>query len=288
MNWQELLADTVQKFTAANMDMPGFQAKQICYEASGFDADNWHEVSTQDVTQRHVAKVDEMIGRRLQGEPLQYVLGGWGFRYLDLLVDSRVLIPRPETEEVVGWALEKIADVASPVVVDLGTGSGAIGLSVATEVPAATVTMTDLEPAALEVARANLAGLGVAGSMVTIVESDWFHGLDQGLAGEIDLLISNPPYGGSVEEFGLEVSTWEPSSAYLSGESGYEDLEHIVNGAPSWLKPGGWLVLEMAPWQTDRIASACESAGLASVEVKTDLSEHPRCVLGQLPKPSDK
>ncbi len=137
--------------------------------------------------------VDEMVARRAKGEPLQYVLGRWGFRTLDLMVDRRVLIPRPETEVVAGLAIDALP--TSGVLVDLGTGSGAIALSAAAERwPDVEVWATDASAEALAVARANLAGLGRRGAVVRLVEGDWFVALPHELRGHVDVLVSNPPY----------------------------------------------------------------------------------------------
>src|SRR5690606_8291102 len=133
------------------------------------------------VTVGGVSRLDAMVARRLAGEPVQYVLGSWAFRTLDLLCDPRVLIPRPETEQVVGHALDVLdrirrsrADRHRPVVVDLGSGSGAIGLSIVAERPGTEAWLTDASPDAVAVTRANLAGLGMAGSTVHVVEGSWF------------------------------------------------------------------------------------------------------------------
>src|SRR5206468_3011716 len=120
------------------------------------------------------------------GEPLQYVLGHWGFRTLDLLVDPCVLIPRPETEVVAGAAIDELRRINGRTALDLGTGSGAIGLAIAVEVPSAQVWAVDRSPDALDVARANLAGIGRAGARVRLLESDWFAALPDELRGAVD------------------------------------------------------------------------------------------------------
>ena len=140
------------------------------------------------LTEGAMARYDDMVARRAAGEPLQYVLGHWGFRHLDLMVNRRVLIPRPETEQVVEVALAELdrlggRDVPTTVV-DLGTGSGAIALAVATERVRTTVWATDASEAALAVARANLAGVGRAGARVTMVAGDWFGALPAELRGD--------------------------------------------------------------------------------------------------------
>ncbi len=228
------------------------------------------------------ARVQEMTERRLAGEPLQYVLGSWGFRTLDLYVDRRVLIPRPETEIVAGHALAEgdrvHAEGRAPVVVaDLGTGSGAIGLALAAERPWTEVWMTDASGEALEVARANVAGLGRDATRVTVAEGEWFEALPEGRA--FDVVVSNPPYVAADEVLPPEVADWEPASALVSGPTGREALELLVAEAPRWLRPGGALVLELAPHQVDALRAHAESEGYAEVEVHRDLADRDRVLV---------
>ena len=212
----------------------------IAEQASGGDLD----VPPTKVAAVHFAL---MVERRAAGEPLQYVLGSWGFRELDLWVDGRVLIPRPETEQVVEHALrfarETLESVPVLRVADLGTGSGAIALSLAAELPLGRVEVwaTDVSEDALAVTRANLAGIGRAAASVRLVAGDWF----EGLSGSFHLIVSNPPYVADDEVLPPEVSEWEPASALYAGPSGLEVIERIVAGAPAWLAPHGALVLEI-------------------------------------------
>ncbi|MGH9092638.1 MAG: N5-glutamine methyltransferase family protein, partial [Acidimicrobiales bacterium] len=141
-------------------------------------------------------RLDELVARRLAGEPLQYVLGSWVFRTLELTVDRRALIPRPETEQVVEAALARLGDRPHPVVVDLGTGSGAVALSMAAERPGAEVWATDADAAALELAAANRERTGVA---ATLCRGDWYGALPARLRGRVDLVVSNPPYVSEAE-----------------------------------------------------------------------------------------
>lgn len=237
-----------------------------------------------------VARVARMVERRQAREPLQYVLGEWGFRGLDLLVDHRVLIPRPETETVVEIALSELNDFAraDPVVVDLGTGSGAIALSVATEVHRARVWATDASSDALAVARANLAGSGsLVGSRVSLVEGHWYEALPADLAGHIDLIVSNPPYIAAYEVLPEEVSSWEPVGALVSGPTGLEAVAEVVTGAAAWLRPGGSLVVEIAPHQAGDARGLAAEAGLNGVEVRPDLNGRPRALVARRPTPSE-
>jgi len=248
-------------------------------------------------------RFDRLVGRRASGEPLQYVLGRWPFRSVELTVDPRVLIPRPETEHVVTVALAELA--ADPAVgadgavcVDLGTGSGAIALSLAVEarevagVPALEVWASDRSAAALEVASANLAALSTvvagAGARVHLVTGSWYAALPGGLVGRVDLLVSNPPYVAEDEIAGLDpgVREWEPVSALVapdgaSGIGGMADIEAIVAGAPPWLRPGGALVVEIAPHQAGAAADAARRAGLAGVRIERDLAGRSRMLVAR-------
>jgi release factor glutamine methyltransferase len=237
-----------------------------------------------------------MLERREAGEPVQYVLGHWAFRKLDLMVDRRVLIPRPETEVVTEVALAELAAVEAegveaarqrrrpPVVVDLGTGSGAIALSLATERRDVEVWATDISPEALSVASANLAGLGsqIAGR-ARLAQGSWWSALPVGLMGSISLAVANPPYIAEHEMMDLpeEVSRWEPGLALLAGPTGLEQVEAIVNEAPSWLAARSVLIAEIAPHQAGTAKSLAVSAGFRYVVVRDDLAGRPRVLVAR-------
>jgi release factor glutamine methyltransferase len=234
---------------------------------------------------------DACLSRRASGEPLQYVLGHWSFRSLDVLVDRRVLIPRPETEitvEVALRELDRIRAASGPgcTVVDLGTGSGVIALSLARERPDVSVWATDASAEALDVARANVAGTGgSAATRVRIVEGRWWEALPDGFAGTVDLVVSNPPYVSSAEMTQLDavVADWEPAGALCAGTTGLEDVAEIVGDAPRWLRPGGAAVVEIAPHQADRVVGLAEDAGMVGAEVHPDLAGRPRVLVARAP-----
>ncbi len=242
-----------------------------------------------------VAHLDAMIARRIAGEPLQYVLGSWQFRRLDLMIDRRVLIPRPETEWVTEIALDLArsvirdgvaADSGPVTVVDLGTGSGAIGLSLAVELPVGSthVWLVDVSADALDVARANLSGIGRAGAGVSIAEGSWFAALPSELAGAIDLVVANPPYI-AVGDPGVadDVHQWEPHRALYSGNDGLDDIRIIVEQATRWLRPGGWMVIEIGSDQGAAVLALLERTGLAEGEIRPDLTGRDRIAIGRRP-----
>jgi release factor glutamine methyltransferase len=227
-----------------------------------------------------------LLARRMAGEPLQYVLGAWAFRQLDLLVDRRVLIPRPETEWVVEQALGVLPE-GDAIVVDLGTGSGAIALSIAWERwPDVRVVATDASADAVAVARANLAGLGRRGTGVELHQGSWWDAVPGDLRGAIDLVVSNPPYVAPSEQLPPEVRDWEPLDALVPGPTGLEALEVILGGAAAWLAPGGWVVCEIGEAQGAAVTALAETAGLADVEIRPDLTGRDRMVVAQRPAPA--
>lgn len=266
----------------------------MCEVASGFDGDEFHDVLDQPATERAVARLDAMASRLRVGEPLQYVLGRWGFRHLDLMVDQRVLIPRPETEMLVDIACELLvgetADrvtTAEPwLVADLGCGSGAIGLSLAAELPvgAATVWLTDHSADALDVARANAAGLGQRGAAVRFASGSWYEALPDELAGRFDMVCSNPPYVAVDDEVEQVVRDWEPHAALFADDGGMADIEAIVGDAQRWLRPGGWLVVEIGSSLGATAVALARSAGLADVAVRVDLAGHDRFLVARRPE----
>jgi release factor glutamine methyltransferase len=262
------------------------EARWIAEEASGA---NWIDLiaGDQPVPGRAADRFFDMVARRQAGEPLQYVLGRWSFRHLDLMVDSRVLIPRPETEQVVDVALAELERLESgePVVVDLGTGSGAIALSVAAERKRARVWATDASGPALEVARANLAGLaGFAATRVRMVEGDWWGALPQELLGRVDLVISNPPYISTTEmaQLDRQVAEWEPRDALEAGPDGLEAVEAILGPAPAWLTSSGTAVVEIAPAQAARAGAIATKAGFPDVAVVPDLAGRDRVLVARM------
>jgi release factor glutamine methyltransferase len=277
VTWRSLLAETETILRDASVDHPDQQARWFVEEASGMDGAELVLGLDGLATKGPVAHLDNMVGRRCAGEPIQYVLGHWSFRHLDLVVDPRVLIPRPETEQVVDAALAELDAVGAVrpdghrlKVVDLGTGSGAIALAVATERPRTEVWAVDAEPGAVAVARANLAGLGMAGTRVRVVEGSWFDPLPDELRGLVDLVIANPPYIASSEDLPPEVVDWEPGSALISGSSGLEAYQVILDQVCGWLAPGGALVLEIGATQGAAVRSLADEAGLGVMGVLSD------------------
>lgn len=277
-SWRTLVAETASAVGDRQ------HARWMCETASGLDGVEFLSALDQPATERAVAHLDSMIERARNGEPIQYVLGRWAFRRIELAIDGRVLIPRPETELVAEIAIDLAASVPDDrVVVDLGTGSGAIGLALADELPVhgTTVWLTDVDSAALDVARANLAGLGRPATNVRIAPGVWFEALPDDVVA--DVVVSNPPYvADNSPEIADAVRRWEPSTALYAGPDGLSDLRAIIAGAPSSLRVGGWLVLEIGSDQGPAVRDLLVAGGFVDVDVHRDHAGHERVAVGRL------
>ncbi|HEY7956580.1 MAG TPA: peptide chain release factor N(5)-glutamine methyltransferase, partial [Polyangia bacterium] len=224
-----------------------------------------------------LARFRELIKRRLAGEPVAYLVGKKEFRSLELMVDARVLVPRPETETLVEVALELAPDLAK--LVDIGTGSGAIALALKAARPDATVLAVDRSPDAAEVARANAERLGLAvevrtGDLLAPVLAD----------APFDLIVSNPPYLLSSELPSLPIEVrHEPALALDGGEDGLAILRRLAEGALALLQSGGALVVEVADGQAQKVVELFSRAGYVSIETRRDLLGHERVVWGKKP-----
>jgi release factor glutamine methyltransferase len=297
--WDDLRVQAEARLREARALRPDTEARWMVERVSGYDGTelvtNGDEVATAPAIQH----LDDMLERRAGGEPLQYVLGRWEFLGLDLLVDRRVLVPRPETEVVARAAVDEavalgarrgtgdgwLAADTSYALADLGTGSGAIALALAHELPDAEIWATDASDDALAVARANLVGIGSAASRVQLRSGSWFAALPPELRGTFKVIVSNPPYvaESEVADLPAEVADWEPRSALVSGPTGLEAIEEIVGCAREWLDPaGGALVVELAPHQADRAAALATVAGFDEVHVDKDLVGRERYLVARV------
>lgn len=231
-----------------------------------------------------VSELEVAVRRRLAGEPLQYVLGHWPFRGLDLRVTPDVLIPRPETEELVSYALAEVRTDAPVRVLDLGCGSGAIGLALLQELRelgrSASLVSIDVSPSALEVATTNARRYGL--DDVSFRCGSWFTPLAP--EERFDVVVANPPYVGSDEYRALDpVLLYEPHGALVSpdydGVSGFGDPAHIIDHAFDVLECGGTLLLEHGHSQGDVAVATATARGYANVRGVRDLAGHPRFLI---------
>ncbi len=279
--WAELLESTVSALETKNLPNARVEAYWILEVASGYSREELITNLNVEAPRLGAQHLSKILNKRLGGEPIQYALGSWSFRKLDLLVDGRVLIPRPETEILVDVAhdrLDKCQRDEPLRVCDLGTGSGAIGLAIARERDDVEVYLVDNSPDALKVASANLTGLGNHAVKVKIFESDWFDQFPDHLKNSFQLIVSNPPYIAYGEKLPPEVTNYEPHQALYAGERGTEHVELILSSAPIWLSAGGIVILEMAPHQTDHVAEIAVGQGYSDVKITDDLAGRKRIV----------
>ncbi len=220
------------------------------------------------------AKADELLKRRILGEPIAYLTGTREFWSLPLAVNPSTLIPRPDTETLVEWALD-LDLPEDAAVLDLGTGTGAIALALASEKPDWNITAVDLNPGAVELAKHNAQALDLN---VTILQSSWF----DKVAGRFDLIVSNPPYIDPVDEHLQRGDVrFEPHSALIARDHGMADLRYIVEQSGEYLNDGGWLLLEHGYDQAQGVCKLLEQQGYSSVSTHHDLGGQPRISGGQ-------
>jgi len=225
------------------------------------------------------ARYVRALRRRIAREPLQHIVGTQAFRDLTLRVSRDALVPRPETEFLAGWALELLPRTPAPLAIDVGTGSGCIACALACERPDARVIALEASPRAVALARDNVAALGLAGR-VSVEVSDLFSALGPVRA---DLIVSNPPYlpSGLIASLAPEVSHYDPRLALDGGPDGLDVVHRIVDAAPSWLAPGGRLVLETAGGeQVPVVVARMGARGFTRVETRPDLAGIVRFVAG--------
>ena len=266
---REALAASVDALRAAEVEDARLDAEVLLAEAMGTDRAALAANAETEVPPAAARRFAEMVRRRLRREPVAYIAGRKGFRHLELAVDPRVLIPRPETELLVELALE----LRPGTVLDIGTGSGAIALSVAGELPGSEVVATDTSTAALEVARANAERLGLA-SRVELIQGT----LPEGRR-EFDLILANLPYVSEADWPGLrpEVSEWEPREALLAGPDGLDAIRALLAADP----PGERLALEVGEKQAEIVGALMREAGFSEIEVRKDLAGLDRVVIGR-------
>jgi release factor glutamine methyltransferase len=224
-----------------------------------------------------IANAQQLFARRAAGEPLAYLRGQQAFFNLALQVDSRVLIPRADTEVLVHWALELLGtalqQLKQPALLDLGTGSGAVALAIKKNHAAVQVTALDASGDALAVAQANAQRLGLD---VHWLRSDWFAAVPR----RYDLVVANPPYI-AIGDAHLAALLHEPHAALVAGADGLDDLRRITSQAPDYLQPGSWLLLEHGFEQAPAVQQLLREQGFAQVQSRRDLAGHWRCSGGQ-------
>jgi release factor glutamine methyltransferase len=273
---REALAEAHEELSRAGVDTPRVDAELLLAHALGSSRTQLYVEPERVLGGEEERRFRGFVLRRARREPAAYILGEWGFRRLMLLVDARVLVPRPETEVVVERCLARLEELPAPFVLDVGTGSGAIALAIAHEHPGASVVATDISAEALAVARENRDRLGLTRRVELV------HGhLDARLPGPFDLVVSNPPYVAPGEYEGLqpEIRLYEPREAVV----GVCAHAAIARRSRDLLAPGGRLVLECGDGQAGDVSETLRSLGYEDVLASPDLTGRDRVVEGRWP-----
>ena len=267
-----VLRRSTDYLAARGSDTPRLDAERLLSKALGLERIELYMALDRPLTLRELDSARALVVRRGAREPLQYVLGEWGFRRLTLNVDPRALIPRPETEVLVDRALLLLDGREAPTVLDVGTGSGAIALAIKDEHLAAIVSAFDFSADALALATDNAARTGLA---IEFLQGDLFEGLPDG---PWDLVVSNPPYvdASDVPDLEPEVRDWEPHEALTADGA----VAAVARGAVAVMAPGAGIVLEVGAGQSETTADLLEELGLHDVRVTRDLRGIDRVVEG--------
>ena len=276
-----LLEDSLQRLVTAGIDDPRRNAEWLLCEALAMSRAGLYAASRERVEPEAAMRFSEMLSRRLQHEPLQYILGYAEFMGLRMTVTPDVLIPRPETEEVVEAALARLGARKMPVILDAGTGSGCIALAIKTARPDAEVYACDISGAALAVARRNAAAHGLA---VTWIEADMLgEDLPDTIPAGFDLLISNPPYVPEEEIPTLpeEVRSWEPCAALIAPGDPLVFYRGLAQRGLRMLREDGWIVLEAHADYGESVRRILKEAGYAEVCLEKDMAGRDRIAMGR-------
>ena len=280
MQLRETLALAIASLTAQQVPSPRLNAELLLMFTLNCDRSYLFAHPERELRSDEQSRYESALAERARGVPAQYITGHQEFWGMDFIVTSAVLIPRPETEHLVEAILERAKPEAALSIVDVGTGSGAIALALAKELPDAEIHATDISAAALEVARANAARLQLE-SRIQFHQTD----LLEGLTGPFDFVVSNPPYVGESEEddVQLEVRKFEPRNAVFAGPTGLEVIVRLVPQAHANLRPGGWLAMEISGTIADRVEGLLgeSDGGWKDVRIIPDLQSIPRVILAR-------
>jgi release factor glutamine methyltransferase len=288
-----LLRDTLQsaiaRLTAESVPSPRLNAETLLMFTLACDRAHLFAHPERELTSEEQSRYDEALSQRTKGIPAQYITGHQEFWGLDLIVSPAVLIPRPETEHLIETILPLARPMKRPIIADVGTGSGAITLALAKELPNAEIHATDISPAALEIAEANAARLQLEFRTINGQEPErriHFHDTDllRGIpANAFDFVVSNPPYVGESEEdtVQFEVRKFEPCNAVFAGPTGLEIIEKLIPAAYNALKPGGYLVMEISGTISEGVRALLHD--WADITLTNDLQGIPRVVCVRKP-----
>ena len=282
---KRLLEWTTEYFAKSTAGSPRLEAEVLLAEALGCQRIDLYTRFNELPDESTLAEFRGWVKRRGAGEPVAYLVGHREFYSLRFAVDSNVLIPRPETEHVVVAAIEAARKLdATPIrLIDVGTGSGCIAVTLATQLKNCKIAATDISPAALSVAQSNVETHGVD-DKVKLYQGDLLGALPAG-SQPVHIIVSNPPYIGNleVETVDDQVKNHEPSIALFSGDHGTEIIERLIEQSPGYLLPGGTLIFETSPIVMDKCVSLVGSnPAFASVKVEKDFSGLPRIVIATM------
>ncbi len=279
LTMKEILDLTAGHFSRHDLDQPRLEAELLLGHILGLERIQLYVQFDRPLKENELEQMRQFIRRRAQGEPLAYILGEKEFMSLPFQVDSRVLIPRPETEHLVERALQIFGPTAEPTLIDLGTGSGAIAVSLAHYLPHSRIWALDVRPDILELARDNARRSGVQ-DRIRFILGDLLEPVLQ--EGPVDGILSNPPYipTEELEKLSPEVR-WQPRLALDGGRNGLHFYPLIINQADALLKEGGYLGLETGAGQDQAVSPLLEKKGFSEISIDEDYSGHKRCIWGR-------
>jgi release factor glutamine methyltransferase len=276
---RDSLQSAIAQLTSDRVPSPRLNAELLLMFTLNCDRAHIYAHPERELTKEEQSRYDEALNQRTKGVPAQYITGHQEFWGLDLIVSPAVLIPRPETEHLIEAVLPLARALKNPKIADLGTGSGAIALALAKELPNAEIHATDNSPSALEIAEANAARLQL-GRNLFFHDTDLLNGLEPAA---FDFVVSNPPYVGEAEadQVQLEVRKFEPRTAVFAGPTGLEVIENLIPAAHTALRAGGYLIMEISGTIADRVRALLH--GWEDITLTNDLQGIPRVASGRKP-----
>jgi release factor glutamine methyltransferase len=276
---RDSLQSAIAQLTSDRVPSPRLNAELLLMFTLNCDRAHLYAHPERELTKEEQSRYDEALTQRTKGVPAQYITGHQEFWGLDLIVSPAVLIPRPETEHLIETVLPLARALKNPKIADVGTGSGAIALALAKELPNAEIHATDISPSALEIAEANAARLQLQRNLF-FHDTDLLNGLE---AAAFDFVVSNPPYVGEAEadQVQLEVRKFEPRTAVFAGPTGLEVIEKLIPAAHTALRPGGYLIMEISGTIADRVRALLH--GWEDITLTNDFQGIPRVASARKP-----
>ena len=273
----EVIKKTAEFLASKGVESPRLNAEVLVGHALGLTRMKLYLQFERTLTEQELELIRPLVRRRSQREPLQYILGYVDFSGMRIKVDSRALIPRPETEYLIELVKDRFSNNHPTTILDLGTGTGVIALALAKQFQNAHITAVDLSDGALELARDNIDTLGFA-SRIDLIRSSWFNEVSTMI--EYDLIISNPPYltKSEVDQAAIEVSKFEPIKALIAEEEGLSDIKIILKSAIFRLSSNGIIALETGENQHDEIKTLAKDIGYSEIESQKDLANRDRFI----------